>query len=239
MTQEEWPARLARTMAAEVRRFRQVRGMSAQQLADRCAELGMPIARSVLANFESGRRPTLSVAELLIIAQALRVPPVSLVFPVGYEERTEYLPGKKYDTFEAAQWFSGEVPGHGLSSSWQATEDDVAAFRETPFGVAQFREHERLVRSLVSHQLRADAKMKRAVQLGENFDPELHRALLQVAEEMTEATYRTAEEVAKIRAELREDGLTPPPLPYYLAPYFEEDIAPPPTAEEILARTDD
>lgn len=237
MTQEEWPARLARTMATEVRRFRQVRGMSAQQLADRCTELGMPIARSVLANFESGRRPTLSVAELLVIAQALRVPPAALVFPVGYQQRVEALPGRKIDTFQATQWFGGEGPEHTHPEAWRATEEERELFRSAPVGADLVREHERLVRALVSHQFRADEKIKRAAQL-HDLDAELRRALLQVADEMTDTTYRTAEEVEVIRAKIRTLGMEPPDLPYYLAPYFQEEIEPPPTADELFSTTD-
>lgn len=238
MTQEEWPARLARTMAGEVRRFRQVRGMSAQQLADRCAELGMPIARSVLANFESGRRPTLSVAELLVIAQALRVPPAALVFPVGYQARIEVLPGRKIDTFQATQWFGGEGLEHTHPEAERTTEEERELFRSAPVGADLVREHERLVRALVSHQLRADEKIKRAAQLDHDFDSELRGALLQVADAMTDTTYRTAEEVEGIRTEIRTLGMEPPALPYYLAPYFQEEIDPPRTAEELFAMAD-
>lgn len=82
--------------------------MSAQQLSDACAEIGHPIARSVLANFESGRRPTVSVPELLVLAKALEVPPIALVFPVGYEEETEVLPGRVEHPVTGLRWASGE-----------------------------------------------------------------------------------------------------------------------------------
>ena len=70
---DDWPARVAATVAREVRRYRESQRpkMSAQQLADRTAELGAPIPRSVLANLESGRRETVSVAEILVLAAAL------------------------------------------------------------------------------------------------------------------------------------------------------------------------
>ncbi|MYU51303.1 MULTISPECIES: helix-turn-helix domain-containing protein [Streptomyces] len=234
MTQDDWSGRLARRIAGEVRRFRRHRGMSAQQLSDRCTELGMPIARSVLANFESGRRPTISVAEILVIAQALRVPPVALIFPVGYEGSAEVLPGQTADAFEAAQWFTGEAPGHTGPEGWRYTDPDADDFEDTPFGIYRFRRHEELVRALVSHQLRADEKMRRAAQMTDKWpEVELRRALIDVAEEMEEATHRGAEEVESIRRELREEGMTPPPLPYYLAPYFREDVERPAFADPL------
>jgi transcriptional regulator with XRE-family HTH domain len=103
----DWSTRLAWSVAHEVRRHRQGQGLSAQQLADRCAELGMPIQRSVLANLESGRRTTVTVAEILVLAAALDIPPALLLFPVGHAESVEVLPGKQQESLEAVEWFSG------------------------------------------------------------------------------------------------------------------------------------
>lgn len=83
--------------------------MSAQQLADRTAELGMPIPRSVLANLESGRRETVSLAEILVLAAALGVSPMELMCPVGFDEKTEMLPGRIMDPREVMRWFTGEM----------------------------------------------------------------------------------------------------------------------------------
>ena len=71
--------------------------MSVQKLADRTAELGMPIPRSVLANLESGRRDTVSVAEVLVLAAALDVAPVELICPVGFDKQMGMLPGRAVD----------------------------------------------------------------------------------------------------------------------------------------------
>lgn len=68
-----------------------------QQLADRTAELGMPIPRSVLANLESGRRETVSAAEVVILAAALDIAPIELISPVGFDQQVEMLPGRMMD----------------------------------------------------------------------------------------------------------------------------------------------
>lgn len=110
MTQEpapDWATRLAQTIAGEVRRHRQRRKMSAQQLSDRCAELGMPIQRSVLANLESGRRTTVNVAEVLVLAAALDVSPGELIFPVGYSQVVEILPRDKREPLFGIDWIAG------------------------------------------------------------------------------------------------------------------------------------
>jgi transcriptional regulator with XRE-family HTH domain len=103
-----WPKRLTRVIATQVQNARSQRKMSAQQLADATAALGYEIPRSVIANLESGRRDTVSIAELLVLAKALRVPPLLLVFPLGQEQLTEVLPGTTMGTWAAARWFTGE-----------------------------------------------------------------------------------------------------------------------------------
>jgi transcriptional regulator with XRE-family HTH domain len=107
VTQNGWPDRFVRTVAGEVRRYRKQARMSAQQLSDRCEALGLPIKRSVLANLESGRRTTISVPELLILAEALGVVPMLLLFPLGREETVEVLPGRQVDPWDAVRWFDG------------------------------------------------------------------------------------------------------------------------------------
>ena len=90
----DWSAKLTRTVAGQVRRYRDARGMSAQQLADACEKLGYPIPRSVIANLESGRRESVSLSELLVLAAALHVSPPALVIPVDTTADVEILPGK-------------------------------------------------------------------------------------------------------------------------------------------------
>ena len=109
-TQTPWAARITGTIAGEIRRRRKARGMSAEDLAAACADLGMPIPRSTLADLENGRRASISVAEWLAIAAALDVPPVVLLCPVGTAETAEVLPGAEAPAYRAAQWVAGEAP---------------------------------------------------------------------------------------------------------------------------------
>lgn len=124
-TQTGWPARLTRTIAAQVKRTRTERKLSAQQLSDACAKLGLEMPRSVLADLENGRRAHVSVAELLVLARALDVPPLLLVFPVGTDEETEILPGADRAPFRGAQWFTGERPFPGPDDADYL--DDIAS----------------------------------------------------------------------------------------------------------------
>jgi transcriptional regulator with XRE-family HTH domain len=85
--------------------------MSAQELADETERLGHGISRSQIANYESGRKKSLDVAELLVIAAALRVPPLQLLFPGEQDDDVDLLPGQRTSTFHAIVWFTG---GRGL-----------------------------------------------------------------------------------------------------------------------------
>lgn len=112
--ESDWAARVASLIADEVKRLRKVRGMSAQQLSEKCENLGLPIARSVIANLESKRRLTVSVPEVIILARALEVPPVSLIFPIGQAEKTEMLPGLYVDPMGAVGYLSGSSVPPGI-----------------------------------------------------------------------------------------------------------------------------
>lgn len=78
--------------------------MSAQRLADRCGELGVPISRSILADLENGRRGNISVAELIVLARALDVAPFDLLTPD--DGPVELLPGRFTSYPDAARWFA-------------------------------------------------------------------------------------------------------------------------------------
>lgn len=67
----------------------------------------MPIQRSVIANFENGRRASIGVAELLAFAAVLKIPPVWLIAPMGFEADMEILPGVTADPYASAVWVSG------------------------------------------------------------------------------------------------------------------------------------
>jgi len=133
MTDDDWQARTARRVARQVKHYREKRGMSAQQLADACTALGLPLKRSVVANFESGRRATVSVPELMVLATVLEVPPLMLIFPVGIDAKTE-VPGGLEQTWDAAKWFTGEDGAGWDSEGWQ-----LLPYRKHEHLVAEWR----------------------------------------------------------------------------------------------------
>src|SRR5258708_26360398 len=71
-----WAAREAAGIGQRVARRRAAMRLSAQQVAGRCADLGMPgLTRQVLARLWAGRPDSGSTAELAVIAAALETAP--------------------------------------------------------------------------------------------------------------------------------------------------------------------
>ena len=63
-----------------VKAERKRQGVTAAQLAERCAELGVPgLNTNVIANLETGRRGYVTVDELFVLADALDVSPGRLL----------------------------------------------------------------------------------------------------------------------------------------------------------------
>src|SRR5690349_13313085 len=72
------PADLRAQIASAVRATREERGLSASALAE---ATGGVVTRDTIANLESGRKRVIDVAELIVLAKALDVSPLSLIYP--------------------------------------------------------------------------------------------------------------------------------------------------------------
>ena len=105
-----WARALHGTVATAMRDARRGR-FTAEQLAQETDRLNYPVSRAQISNYESGRKHNLDICELLILAGALNVPPLVLLFP-GQPDRTVHvLPGRSTNTAQAKQAFVGD---HGL-----------------------------------------------------------------------------------------------------------------------------
>lgn len=200
---------MARLVAREVRRYREAQRpkMSAQQLADRTAELGMPIPRSVLANLESGRRETVSVAEVLVLAAALNVSPAELMCPVGFDQQAEMLPGRMVDPREAMRWFTGEMKLDITDATTKLRQPDTAE-RSSTYLVEY---HDQLIRRLRIQE--ADAARAIADAKAEGADDRAlddARYKMNVADEWRDFI---REPLRQTRADMRARGMLLPELP--------------------------
>ena len=76
----EAPSRLTGELAARLRDLRRRQGISARELAIRCAQVGMPsLTRSTIAKIEAGVRNFVTVEETAALAAALNVHPSDLL----------------------------------------------------------------------------------------------------------------------------------------------------------------
>ena len=78
-------------------------------LAERTAELGHPISRTAISEYETGKRKAIPVTDLIVIGAALEVPPLQLLYPMPSSTEVAYLPGMEELSIVAALTFSGEL----------------------------------------------------------------------------------------------------------------------------------
>ncbi len=140
-----WSEEFHRRTASAIKSARGSR--SAQWLADQTERLGYPISRAAIANYESGRKKGLDITELLVLAAALQLPPLALLFPELPDGPVELLPGLTTTCWGAAAWFSGEEgrsPDPNREDSPNSKEFQLLAAvrkrRDRLQSVAQFHE---------------------------------------------------------------------------------------------------
>lgn len=147
--QEGLMARVARSLK-EAREAQKPK-LSVAKLADRTSDIGYPMSRTVIADIELGRRRSLDVVELIVLAAALNIPPVLLLYPEAPDGEVEVLPGVSASSDDAIAWFSGESLRPGRVSSEGVFEvpphsegvELLKAIRERrdthPFGLSALR----------------------------------------------------------------------------------------------------
>ncbi|MGW9004781.1 helix-turn-helix domain-containing protein [Brevibacterium casei] len=104
-------------MFTNIKLERKAQGLSVQQLADKCSELGYPIARRVLSKMENGERSNISLPELLVISESLRLAPLQLIYsPYDIGTQVEWIPGQMTtgqaasEHFMRSRWGGPDVP---------------------------------------------------------------------------------------------------------------------------------
>jgi transcriptional regulator with XRE-family HTH domain len=105
---DAWHRATAERVGKAVARFRKDAHLTAQQLAERCKELGAPIHRTTITKIEGGRS-RFDLGEWLILAAALNVPPVVLLYPDMPDGQVEIIPGETDASFVALGWVTGQA----------------------------------------------------------------------------------------------------------------------------------
>lgn len=95
-------------MSARVAKYRRDAGFaSAEKLADKIMEDGAPdtFKRSTVRSIENGRKPDVTVTELLLLAKALNISPIMLIVDFDDLPASPEYPGLGIrNNYEFAQW---------------------------------------------------------------------------------------------------------------------------------------
>ena len=105
-----WPDEITARIAAEIKRLREkVLDVSGQWLSDRTEELGHRVSRSTISEIETGRRKSITVADLIVLAAALDTSPIALIYPGPYRSTARILPKLEQPQIWGVRWFTGDL----------------------------------------------------------------------------------------------------------------------------------
>lgn len=208
----DWTVRMTAQIGARVAQARLRQEMTVQALADRCAELGLPIGRVTLTKLERGIRQAVSPSEVMVLAAALGVPPIELVLPIGIGEQMEILPGQMLDSLDAVRWFCGDLKLDviggvvtELRRPWAGEESSVVLIEN----------HDRLAREWNDRRSAATRAALDAAAEGAN---ERARDQLAYFKSAADDFRKSAtEQLGYIRAAMRRRGMALPPVPLGLS----------------------
>ncbi|MFD9206616.1 helix-turn-helix transcriptional regulator [Streptomyces sioyaensis] len=199
MTHDGWAAAFTARVAQAIREARKAAGLTMGEVAQGCTDRGLEITEHALKNLELGRKASLPLADFVVLADVLDVPPVTLLFPLGTSATVEALPGQTASTWDALAWFTGETP---LS--------EPAAEGTARDALDQFRHHGDLAAAATTSYALARERRRAA---STTLDRARRATLLQRAEGYEEHAYEDAQELRAYRERMRQRGLTPPALP--------------------------
>ncbi|MFD3838323.1 helix-turn-helix domain-containing protein [Streptomyces europaeiscabiei] len=204
MTPDQWPTVFTARIAQAVREARKAAGLTMGEVAHGCAERGLTeFTEHSMKNLESGRKTSITVADFVVLADVLGVPPVALLFPLGTSATVEVLPGKEVSTWDALAWFTGETPMDQPAP--EGTARDV---------LDVFRNHGDLVAAALMSTALATERRRQA---STTLDRARRTALLERASSYEEHAFEDCAELRAFRGRMRDRDLVPPSLPSELA----------------------
>jgi transcriptional regulator with XRE-family HTH domain len=146
MTPNEPAARPTAIVAARLREIRDRHRVSAAKLAECCADLGMPeLNRYIITNIETGRRESISVDELYVLARALDVSPIHLLLPTE-DQPVAVTPTEQAASGQVRDWITGDDP----------MGQTLVAWPESPARQRQRRQMEKAIWLTVHDARKAD-----------------------------------------------------------------------------------
>jgi transcriptional regulator with XRE-family HTH domain len=205
----EWATAVTAGIGERVAHYRDQAKITAQQLAERCAALGMPtLSRVVITKLENGRRESISTAELQVLAAALGVPAIVLLSGLSTVEAVEVLPGASVEPYDAIRWFTGDASEPGSGGPPEGSPVPLYALHHHL--VAAWQHDQDVAARALDEVEQAKTPQERLAALG---SARLYR-------EMAEGG-----ELRTIRATMRQLGYVPPKLPPHVARALGEEAA--------------
>lgn len=107
MTNPGWATDQGRRIGDALRKLRGDR--SGLWLSNETAKAGHRVSRTTISELESGKRKSVTTAELCVLAWVLKVPPIQLLYPDLPDGQVEIVPGEWVSSIVAATWFGGET----------------------------------------------------------------------------------------------------------------------------------
>jgi transcriptional regulator with XRE-family HTH domain len=129
---KKWGEQLSRRVGLAIQARRKALGLTAQQLAERSRDLGYHVTRVAISKIEGNLRAgKLDVAEILVLAVALDIPPALLLFPGFPEGSVEVVPNRTVDNEAAVKWLGGRSSDRqvGADNDGTALIEEVASLR--------------------------------------------------------------------------------------------------------------
>jgi transcriptional regulator with XRE-family HTH domain len=127
---DEWPAQWSKQIGTRLQRYRKAAKLSASALSERCSEAGYPIPRSTIANLESGRKEAVPVHEVVVLAKALAIPPLALLYGIDEAGEVDVLPDLKASGWDAwIRFADGLSPFNSIDNA--DNREPLLTIRET------------------------------------------------------------------------------------------------------------
>ena len=123
-TKQANPESTAEAFARRMRRYREKRGWSQEDIARELTAAGWKVDRTQIARIESRDRGV-ALDEALMIAWVLSLPPALLYLPLGDADKIAVAPDVILSPIAARQWVTGDTDSVGLVSDSPAWATDM------------------------------------------------------------------------------------------------------------------
>lgn len=213
-----WASSVAGRVGKNIQRARKIVDMSAQDLSNACEANGYPIPRSTIANIESGRKETVSLQELLVIAEVVGAPPLALIYwPFDAADDVMVTAKTRRLSVDASEAFAFDT-----GSSIGKLHEQCLSVR----GLEMVAQHVLWTASKVHARQFSDAPERTIQGLGiesmlEDDDLDAER-IRQEVEGYQRAAYSSITKAYKGRASLKASGVELWPIPKNLASTYEQ-----------------